>query len=182
MTFTGRLGTEDSQWGNLFLGSEGDNGPSVQTLEMRANILGVNAQTIQLRANILGVSEQSLQMRAKIGTPPQTIDMRAFIVRGQTLQMRACISAPISTDLIVDFDAMQPLDQWLVVSYNVGDKEPNYKAIQMRARILQQVEADLTVRFEVDYNGMPTDCIGRPRTRVYLRTVRQFQMRARIVH
>jgi hypothetical protein len=50
----------------------------------------------------------------------------------------------------------------------------------MRANILQQATADLTVRYEVDYNGMPTDCISRPKTRVYLRTVRQLSMRAHI--
>lgn len=222
MAFTGQLGTADSQYGQIELAEVGGGGTPTQSLEMRANILGVleqdlqmraritavgeqslqmranirgsqsldmrasilgaGVQTIQLRANILGVTTQSLQMRANITPPAATIQMRARIRGSQSLQMRARLLAPVSTDLNVTFDAVEQLNQWLVVRYDVGDKEPNYKAIQMRAHILQKVEADLTVRYEVDYDGMPTDCIGRPKTRVYLRTVRQFQMRARIVN
>jgi hypothetical protein len=168
VVFTGRLGTEDSQWGNLFLGSEGGSDTPTQTLQMRANILGVSTQTLQMRAFILG--------------PEKTIQMRAHIRGRSDLQMRACILQVVEADLNVTFDAVQQLDQWLLMRYDVGDKAPNYKTLQMRARILQQVTADLTVRFEVDYDGMPTDCIGRPRTRVYLRTVRQLSMRAHITN
>ena len=181
MAFTGLLGTADSQLGNLLLGEEGGEAVGTQTLEMRANILSVEDETLQMRANIMSANTQTLQMRANIQIG-QTLQMRANIRIPVQLQMRACISVPVEADLTMLFDAVTPLDQWLMVRYQVGDKEPNYKTIQMRANILQQVTADLSVRFEVDYPWMPTDCISRPTTRVYLRTVRQFQMRARIVN
>ena len=173
------LGTADSQLGNIILGELGGDNVVSQSIQLRANILAVSTETIQLRANILGVSSESLQMRANINFGA-SFEMRAFIALSAPLEMRACILQTIEADLNVTFDAIMPLDQWLLVRYRVGDKDPNYKAFQARARILQAISANMTVRYEVDYNGMPTNCIGRPKTRVYLRTVREFCMRARI--
>jgi hypothetical protein len=153
-----------------------------RTLDMLARIVAGPQQTLQMLANILGVSTQSLQMRANILGLQRDIQMRANIRAVSDLTMRARILQTVSADLDVTFDALQALDQWLLVTYDVGDKEATYRAVQMRAQILQSVTADLTVRFEVDYDGMPTDCISRPKTRVYLKTVRQFSMRARIIH
>jgi hypothetical protein len=222
VAFTGRLGTADSQLGNIELGSEGGGGTTtttqtiqlraniratqtqtiqlranirgtttqsmqmrarignLQSLDLRARILAVNSQSLQLRANVLGVSTQSMQMRAQIQGPMRSLQMRAYLRAVQSLQMRGYILNEVTADLDVTFDAVMPLDQWLLVQYHVGDSDPNYKSLMMRANILQQATADLTVRYEVDYDGMPTDCISRPRTRVYLRTARQFSMRAHI--
>jgi len=139
-----------------------------QTLEMMARILSGPQQTIDMGANILGTSSQSLDMRAFILGLEKTITMRACIVHAASLQMRAAILNVVEADLDVTFDALVPLDQRLMVAYQIGDKEPAYRAIQMRANILQTVTADLTVRYQVDYDHMPTDCIGRPKTRVYV--------------
>jgi hypothetical protein len=168
VSVTGRLGAATSRLGTLELGAEGGEAVETQTLQLRANIQGVITQSLQLRANILGVSSQSLDMRAYLIGPAREIQMRAFIVRAASLQMRAAILQTFEADLNVTFDALVPVEQRLMVRYQVGDKEPNYKAIQMRANIVQTVTADLTVRFQVDYDHMPTDCIGRPKTRVYV--------------
>lgn len=167
MAFTGRLGTEDSQWGNLFLGSEGGDDTPTQSLQMRANILAVNTQ--------------SLQMRANIARPEKTFQMRARIRGGVSINMRAKILGFVtSAPLEIEYDVLNTIQERLVIRFEATDKDRNFKAMQMRARVLATASAGLAISYDVDYT-MPTDCVvTRPTQRSSCRVVRTLSARARI--
>jgi hypothetical protein len=169
VAFTGRLGTEDSQWGNLFLGSEGGDDTPTQSLQMRANIVGVNTQT--------------LQMRAFIARPEATLEMRAHIRGAFTLDMRARILGIVtSSPLAIEYDVLERITERLPIRFEATDKDRNFKAIQMRARIQAAVTAGLAISYDVDYT-MPSSCaVTRPTQRSYCRAVRTLSMRARLTN
>lgn len=182
MALTGRLGTADSQLGNIELGSVGGATSPTQTIQLRANILGVTQQSLQMRARIRGVA--TLDMRARIVPLTfSTIDLRANILGVSTasLTMRARITmASVSATLQVTYDVQNRITQRLLIRFNATDKDRNFKTLQMRARILAQVSAGLTISYDVDY-AMPSGCaVTRPTQRSVCRVVRTFSARARI--
>lgn len=169
MAFTGSLGTSDSYPSNIVLGIEGGDDAATQSLQMRANILGV--------------SSQSLQMRANIARPEKTLQMRARILGGQSLTMRARILGYItSAPLEIDYDVLNTIQERLPIRFRATDKERNFKAVQMRASILATASAGLAISYDVEYT-MPTDCaVTRPTQRSYCRVVRTLSARARLTN
>lgn len=166
MPFTGRLGTPDSQLGNIELGSAGGSGSNRTT------------QNLQLKANILNRSSQSLQMQARIQKPgTQSLQLKARISPG--LSLKARITGLVTGDLEVDYSVLGAATADLLVIYNVSSATKSIQSLQMRARVEPALSAALSVSFDICF-GMPTPPVVRPTQRTEFRTLRGLSMRAHI--
>ncbi len=153
MPLTGRIGTADSQPGNIQPGIAGGGGPTTQTVQARANIYGKSSQSVQAKANIYGKSNRTVQVRARIG----------FATTQQTVQARANILITVYGSCEVDFNVFPTIEQRCIVNFNVSDKVVSYRTVQAKARILQEATATLSVTYTVNY-PMPTGIL-RPTER-----------------
>lgn len=181
MPFTGELGTPNSGLSNIGLGSVGGpSGPTTQTVQAKANILGTSTRTVQAKADIRATTTQTVQAKANITLrPTHTAQALARIRAIQGVQAKARILGYVSTLCEVDYNILQAIEQRCIVSFNVGDKVVSSRTSQAKARIVLAISARLSVTYEVNY-PMPSGYVHRPTQRTNFRTVRTASARARI--
>jgi hypothetical protein len=137
MPFTGALGTVGSGLSNIGLGTLGS-GPTVRTVQARANIFGTTTRTVQARARI------------------------GFATTTRTVQARANILITVHGTCEVDFNVFPTITQRCLAQFNASDKVVSYRTVQAKARILQTTTATVGVTYTVNYpmpNGIlrPTE-------------------------
>jgi len=193
MPFTGRLGTPDSQLGNIELGASGASGRTSQNLQLRARIQNTGTQGLQLRARIQTTTDQSLQMRANIrggaslqmranilGTTDQSLQLKARILsNNQSIALKANIIKFATADLEIDYHVQGPVTSDLLVTFNTPNATRVFQSLQMRANVQPAVTAALSVSFDLCF-GLPTPPVVRPTQRTEFRPLRTLAMRAHI--
>lgn len=176
MSFTGEIGTQDSQLGNIELGVSGT--PS-QAIQIKASIRNTVTQTIQIKASIRNTVNQSISAKARI-MHSSTISCKARIM-GQLrdISCKARIVGIITASLEVDYNVLVAVKERLAVQFQSGDASALGQQISCKARIKAPITSRLGITYAVDYN-MPDLPVVRPTQRIIARSIRTISMRARI--